>query len=337
MITICLILHPAAYGSTINEAKDLFDSFPHKVVPLQQNCTLSTPYIISPKEGQVVNGTVYISWKKAIDSYGHAVRYSVLTSQDGVRFRIVASDIEETYFYWDTTGAKWYKFYIQVEAKCAAGQTSSDCREVIVENYSLELKFLLILLLFLIIFFLLVGIILYRRRGRVYPKGIPSIKNLKTIKLGLCLGSFTDSGLIIKGKNANCPFSLEQIQPMLEYSVVLYQHGKTDTMYGPIPITSLKEDLPELKPLQTHWHFVTYWMNVRDSTVEDPRIKNLGGAVSAVLLFFYPKKIDHMVMVKKNNISDIFKTLINTNTNISKFTIETLNKIEELLIKLFIS
>ncbi|MFX0205446.1 MAG: hypothetical protein ACFFDT_05625 [Candidatus Hodarchaeota archaeon] len=341
-ITCHMRVHPGSSGSspsyTCSESVNLQLFTTRNVSEEQQNCTLSPPYIISPEEGQVVNGTVCINWTKAIDSHGHVVRYSVLTSPEGSIWKTEASDVKETYFYWDTTGVKWYKFFIMVEAECSAGLKSSDSREVTVENYPPELRFLLILLLFLIIFFLLVGIIVYRKRRRVsLIKGIPSINNLKTIKLGLCLGSFTDRGLVIKEKNANCPFSLEQIQPMLEYSAALHQHGKTDTMYGPIPITSLKEDLPEMELSQTHWHFVTYWMNVRDSSVEDPRIKKLGGVVSAVLMFFYPKQIDHMVMVTKNNISHIFKALINPHTDISKITIEELIKIEERIIKLLIS
>ncbi|MFX1506550.1 MAG: hypothetical protein ACFFDC_10585 [Promethearchaeota archaeon] len=337
MITTCLILHPAICENTIDEAKDLSDSISLKGSELQQNHTLSTPYILYPKEGQVVNGTVCVKWTEAIDSDGHSVRYSFLTSHDGLRWKLEASDIEETYFYWDTE-AIWYEYHIKVEAKCSIGSISSDSIEIVVENYSPELKFLLILLLFLIIFLLLIGIIVYRKRSRMSPiKAIPSIKDPKTIKLGLCLGSFTDKGLSIKGMNTNCPFSPEQIEPILEYSAALFQHGKTDTMYGPIPITSLKEELPEIESSQTHWCFVTYWMKVMDSSVEDPRIKKLGGVVSAVILFFYPKQIDNMVMVKKKNISEIFNSLISSDTDISEFTIDTLNKIEEYMIKLFIS
>ncbi|MFX1514951.1 MAG: hypothetical protein ACFFC6_01490 [Promethearchaeota archaeon] len=339
LITTCLLILPEIFEintNTIIEAKNPPNLIPQKVSELQQNQTLSQPRIISPTDGQIINGTVQVIWTKATDSLGNTVLYTFSISQDGLKWRDLASDIEKTSYNWDTTGAKWCDYYIKVKAECSAGLTSeSDRIKVIVRNSPLELKFMLTLLLFAIIIILLVGIILYRKRGRISSReGMPSIKDLK---IGLSLGSFTDKGLVIKGKNANCPFSLNQIQQMLEYSAALYQHGKTDTMYGPIPLTSLREDLPEIEPSQTDWRFVTYWMKIKDSTVEDPRIKKIGGVVSAVFLFFYPKQFDQLVIVKKKTITDIFNIIINSHTDISDFTTESLNQIEEQLMRLFLS
>ena len=339
LITTCLLILPEIIEIntfTNIEAKNPPSLIPQKVSELQQNHTLSQPKIISPTDGQIVNGTVQVIWTKATDSLGHSVLYTFSISLDGLKWRDFASDIEETSYNWNTTGTKWCDYHIKVKAECSIGLTSeSDSIIVRVRNFPLELKFVLTLLLFAIITLLLVGIILYRKRGRISSiEGKPSTKDLK---IGLSLGSFTDKGLVIKGKNANCPFSLKQIQQMLEYSAALYQHGKTDTMYGPIPLTSLREDLPEIEPSHTDWRIVTYWMQIKDSTVEDPRIKKIGGVVSAVILFFYPKQLDQLVMVKKKSITDIFSIVINSHTDISEFTIDSLNQIEEQLMRLFLS
>lgn len=343
--TCYMTFHPVPReinGWAINESKNPvnINNFSLSNVPkLQQNHILTPPYIISPTEGETCAGTVCINWTKAIDSYGHTVRYTVSISQDRLRWRDLKSGIRKTYYDWDTRETNSGDYSIKVEAKCSAGFTRVNTVDrVTVQNIPPEVRFLLIILLFAIISFILIGTILYRKRGRSSATGgFTSLNDLKTVKIGLCLGSFTDNGLIIKGKNDNCPFSLTQMQSMLEYSAALYQHGKAETMYGPIPIASLKEIEQRMEPSQTEWSFVSYWSNVKDSTVEDSRIIKIGGVVPAVLLVFYPKQLDHIVMVKKNNIYDIFKSVINKIVDISDFTNEILNQIEQQLLKLFIS
>ncbi|UCG03919.1 MAG: hypothetical protein JSW11_08015 [Candidatus Heimdallarchaeota archaeon] len=300
-----------------------------------QEHQLTPPTIIYPTGDEILLGIIRIKWTEAIDSQGHTVLYTVFYCQHGLDWRALKNDIQTTYYDWDTRNSKWGDYYIKVEARCSVGLTS-ESPEVLVKvqnELTPEIRFALTLLLFCTIIIILIGPILYRKR-RYSTKSTVNLKNLKDLKIGLGFGSFTDQGLISKYTNDNCPFSLHQIQSMLEYSAVQYQQGKTETMYGPIPITRVKE-IQQLKEPVREWNFISYWMNVRDDSVEDLRVSKIGGFVPAALLFFYPKKLDHIIIVKKNEICDIFKSVIGENTDISNFTNEVLNRMEKQLIKLF--
>jgi hypothetical protein len=305
---------------------------------LQEDHTLIPPNITSPTSGETLNGSVTITWTKAIDSLNHTILYTVSYSMDGgKRWFTLKSDISKTSYEWDTSNTDWTDYCIRVEAECSEGLTSEDIvEEVTIQNILTPLiRFFLTVILFAIVLIILIGANLYRKR--VSPgEGFPALNDLKTVDIGLCLGSFTDKGLLVKGKNDNCPFSLIQIQSMLEYSAALYQDGKAETMYGPIPLASVNEIELPMEP-QTEWNFVSYWITVKDSTVKDSRITKIGGVVPAGLLFFYPKQLDHRVIVKKNKIVSVFKSAIDRDTDISNFTKETLNKIEKQLLKLIIS
>jgi hypothetical protein len=315
-----------------------------KVRKAQQDHQLTPPTIIIPNGNETLTGMVRIEWTEAIDSQGHNVSYTVSFSLYGTaHWRTIVSNIQTTYCIWDTeeTAHQWGEYFIKIEAKCMfSGLTSeytTDYKVEVQNELTPPIRFLLTLFLFALVILILVGAILYRMRftSRI---GLPAnIDSLKNAKIGLCFGSFTDEGLIIKCKNDNCPFSLQYIQSMLEYSAVLYQHGKAETMYGPIPLSSLVEVEQPTEPLQNEWNFISYWLNVKDSTVKDLRITRIGGIVQAAILFFYPNLMDHLVIVKKNNINDIFKSVIDNNTNISDFTKDILNQIEKQLFKLVIS
>ena len=308
---------------------------------LQQNHTLSRPIIISPEEGDIVNGTVRIEWTEAIDSEGHSVWYTVSHSQHGDIYDAFpdGSDIQTTYYNWDTRSTKWCDYYIKVDARSSEGLTSESIPIWLkVQNEPPELKFLLSIILIIVIIIILVSLILYRRKKiSSYATGGKILYKMKTAAIGLCLGSFTDKGLIIKGINSNCPFSPSQIQSLLEYSAALYQHGKIKTMYGPIPLASLREIEIPTEPSQTEWSLISYWTNIKDSTVKDSRITKIGGTVPAALLLFYPKQHDQVVMVNKNNIINILNSIIDKIHDISYFSDDLLNQIEKQLLKLLVS
>lgn len=304
----------------------------------QQDHQLTSPIITFPTGNEILNGTICIEWTEVIDSLGHNVSYTIYYCQYGLAWQVLESNIKTTSHDWNTRNIKWGEFYIKVKAQCSAGLTSESAsvRVKIQNELTPEIRFLLTILLSFIIVVLLIGAILHRKRVSA-TRAFICLNDLKTARIGLCLGSFTDRGLIIKGKNDSCPFSSQQIESLLEYSAVLYQHGKAETMYGPIPITNLKEAELFMEPSLTNWNFISYWMSVKDSTVEDLRITKTGGVVPAILLLFYPKQLDQMVIVKKDNFRNIIKSVINQNTDISTFTNEILNQMEKQLLELFIS
>jgi hypothetical protein len=300
----------------------------------QQDHQLTPPIIISPKDGEILSGMVYIEWTEANDSLGHDVRYTVYNCQYGCTWKEMESNIATNYYNWSTRNTRDGDYLIKVEAYSVGLTSESEYIRITIQNeLTPEIKFLLALLLVSIIAFILIGAILYRKR--VTSTGVTLEENLKDLKIGLCFGSFTDQGLISKYTSYNCPFSLQQIQSMLEYSVVLYQHGKTETMYGPIPTRKVKE-IQELEPSQIEWNFIVYWMKVKDERVKDQRVSRIGGFVPAALLFFYPKQLDHFVTVKKAKIYNFFKSVIGNNTDITIFSNETLNQMERQLLKLFL-
>ena len=302
----------------------------------QQDHQLTPPIIISPDEDEILSGIVTIEWTEAIDSLGHDVCYTVYNCQLGCEWKELESNIVVTYYNWSTRNTRDGDYYIKVEAECSEGLTSeSRYRRITIQNIlTPEIKLVLTLFLFLIIAIILIVAILYRKRINV-AKSTVLLKNHEDIIIGLSFGSFTDQGLVTKFKNKNCPFSLQQIQSMLEYSAVLYQHGKTETIYGPIPLTRVKEVQQFVEHSQNvdEWNFISYWMNVRDKSVEDLRVSKIGGMVPAALLLFYPKQLDQLIVVKKNLIHGFFRSVIGENTDITDITNETLNQIENQLIK----
>ncbi len=304
----------------------------------QQEHHLTSPNITSPTKGETYIGSILIEWTKAIDSQGHNVRYTVFCSTNQITWKPLETNISKNNCTWDTSQADWTGYYIKVEATSSAGLRSNDIEgPITILNWLRPpTRVFLAFFLLIIIVVIIIGAMLYRKHISSATGVLIRLDDPKIMKFGLCLGSFTDKGLIIKVKNNNCNFSHQQIQSMLEYSAVLFQDGKAETMYGPIPLANLKEKEDLMDPLQTEWNFISYWMNVKDSTVEDSRITKIGGVVPAALLLFYPKQLDHMVIVYKNKIINIIKSLIHSDTDISNFTNDTLNYMEKELLKLFI-
>ncbi|MFW9905070.1 MAG: hypothetical protein ACFFFH_12100 [Candidatus Thorarchaeota archaeon] len=309
-----------------------------KLIPKeQQDHQLTPPIIISPSDDEILNGMVNIEWIEANDSLGYDVRYTVYESQYGYEWNVLESNIATNYYNWSTKNTRDGNYYIKVKAECSDGLFSeSRPISITIQNIQTpEIKLALTLFLFLIITFILISAILCRKRINA-TKSTVKLKNFRDIMIGLSFGSFTDYGLVTKYRNDNCPFSLQQIQSLLEYSAVLYHHGKTETIYGPIPLTRVKEVQQFVEQPQNvnEWNFISYWMNIRDESVEDLRISKIGGMVPAALLLFYPKQLDQLILVKKDLIHGFFRSVIGENTDITDITNETLNQIENQLIKL---
>ncbi|MFX1283636.1 MAG: hypothetical protein ACFFB5_08275 [Promethearchaeota archaeon] len=193
--------------------------------------------------------------------------------------------------------------------------------------FSLENIIYILLLIFLS--FLAIGLIIWRKTSRESRK-VESIKQFepRAIEMGLCLGSITDDGLSIRGKTKSCPFNESVIQSMLEYCAVLYQHGEIETIYGPFPLTSIrmgekKQGLPE-----EEMHFISFGFQVIDPTVKDTRMKIPSGGVLAVLLLYYPKKYESLIIMRKKHLINLFKSMMGTISDISVFNPEKLDHIE---------
>ncbi len=192
-----------------------------------------------------------------------------------------------------------------------------------------SLENIIYILLLVILAFLVIGVIIWRKTSGE-SRIVEPIKQFepRTIEMGLCLGSITDDGLSIRGKSKSCPFNESVIQSMLEYCAVLYQHGEIETIYGPFPLTSIrmgerKQGLPE-----EEMHFISFGFQVTDPTVKDTRMKIPSGGVLAVLLLYYPKKYESLIIMRKKHLISLFKSIIDTISDISVFNPVELDHIE---------
>ncbi|MFX1538943.1 MAG: hypothetical protein ACFFDI_32555, partial [Promethearchaeota archaeon] len=174
-----------------------------------------------------------------------------------------------------------------------------------------------------------------RKRVRSRKQSILNQVDIQKLTLGLCFGSFTDEGLIIQGKNDSCPFDDQQLQSMLEYSAVLYQYGEAGTIYGPFPLSSLKEFVT-LEESPTKWNFVSFWLKITDDSIKDVRIAR-HGKVPAALLLFFPTQFDTLIMLQKSSICDIFEAVLEDISQVSDITSDILNQIEVRLFSLLSS
>ncbi|MFW9996579.1 MAG: hypothetical protein ACFFD4_31330 [Candidatus Odinarchaeota archaeon] len=149
------------------------------------------------------------------------------------------------------------------------------------------------------------------------------------LKIGLCLGSLTDSGLDIQGKSEYCPFDDQHLCSIMEYVAVMHQQGENEKFYGPFPQTTT-EKLPIVE-----WHFLSFGFHVKDESIRDSRIIRQGGMVPAIILLFYPKEYDSAVMSREKNIEEHLKSVIETISSISDLEtdklIQTAKEILEIL------
>ena len=87
--------------------------------------------VLYPNGGEVLNGTITISWTPAFDSHDHSISYSIFYSFDkGSTWVLLASDISGTTYVWDTSSLPvGTNYMVKVVAKCSEGliqEESSD-------------------------------------------------------------------------------------------------------------------------------------------------------------------------------------------------------------------
>jgi parallel beta-helix repeat protein len=103
------------------------DSYPLTGLDLNLPHLVLAPRILSPKENELFNGTVYINWTLSVDSHKHTVRYNLSYSFDNGKTWIeIESKLIHHYYQWDTTTFPYGTNYlIRVVAYCDDGCSSS--------------------------------------------------------------------------------------------------------------------------------------------------------------------------------------------------------------------
>ena len=288
---------------------------------------LSTLNITSPITGETISGMIIIEWTGVNDSWwNHQISYSVYYSADGGnKWSLLVSGQTTANHTWDTTFFEDNSTYmIKVVATCSGGQPSTATSgEFAILNAPKFSSYLVLLILLIIMASVGIGFFMWQKKVVILPR------DLENLSIAVCLGSLTDDGLSIQGKSENCSFDDHELRSMIEYSAVLYQHGEIENIYGPFPQTSIVE------PTDTEWHFLSFSFDVRDDMVKDLRILKLGGVVPAILIIFYQKQFDKIVLSKKDEITMILKS--NILSDISEINLDWIKRIEDELYQILIS
>ncbi|MFX1283635.1 MAG: right-handed parallel beta-helix repeat-containing protein [Promethearchaeota archaeon] len=317
------------------------DTYPLSNPNPPQKHLLTDPIIINPINKEKLKGKVLIQWIEAIDSFKYDIIYSLHFSKDQRIWKHLISDLRTNSYIFDTMMVEDGSSYcIRVQASCLENDITSTAffGPFSVQNIFTPLfRFIFALFVIIIVVSLLFGVLLWRKRVSSPRKLLLKQVDKQKIRLGLCFGSFTDKGLIIQGKNENCPFSNHQLQSMLEYSAVLYQYGKEGEMYGPFPLTSLKEEEKTITVLQEGWNFVSYWIKVIDDSIEDLRVIKHMGEVPAALLLFYSKQFDSIIMLYKKDICDTLNLILRKYSKVSEITPDLLNQVEKQILSFILS
>ncbi|GAG01808.1 unnamed protein product, partial [marine sediment metagenome] len=90
--------------------------------------TLSTPTILHPNGGELINDSVLIQWTEPVDSWGYNSSYTLYYSSNGGSIWIeIITDLNETYYLWNSVSApKTSNYKIRVNATSEYGLTNFD-------------------------------------------------------------------------------------------------------------------------------------------------------------------------------------------------------------------
>jgi hypothetical protein len=141
------------------------------------------------------------------------------------------------------------------------------------------------------------------------------------LEIGVCFGSFTEKGWLVRAKNERCPLKNDELLSMMEYSAVLYQHGEFERLYGPFPQTSYSSN-PDY-----YWNFVSFSFLIQDQMVHDSRLKRLGGKTPALMLIIYPKQHDTVFILCKESIVKFLTNVIRDQQSVIDIDSQKLSKI----------
>ncbi len=143
----------------------------------------------------------------------------------------------------------------------------------------------------------------------------------RNMKIGLCLGSLTNSGARILGRSEYCPFNEPQLHSMLENSVVCVLHGDVGNLIGPFPIMGNLEDM----------FYVSFGFRERDNPHKPRDLTHFieSGGTLGFLLLYYPNRLDPTILIRKKHITDSFKDATDEISHVSELLPEKLARIEE--------
>ena len=93
-----------------------------------QGHSLTSPVVLSPNGGEIIDESIRVSWTAASDSWGHDVTYSVsYSSNGGGEWTEIVADLQNTYYDWNTTLlSEGSNYLIKVVAECSGGLLSED-------------------------------------------------------------------------------------------------------------------------------------------------------------------------------------------------------------------
>jgi parallel beta-helix repeat protein len=299
-----------------------------------QNHFLSLLIVHNPGNGDVIQGTVVIRFSMVIDSLGHQISYSLYYSNNsGLNWVSLQIGLHDTSFSWNTRSIEDETSYkIMVQATCTDGLIVtgfSDGTFSIMNTPKSSLISVLIQLVQLffiaIIISLIIVFVIHIRKGM-----ITQIRFSK-MKVGVCLGSFTDSGFIVKWKSTHSLFDTQKLRHMVEYTAIMYQKGDDEISYGPFPQSLM------ISNKKTEWLFISYGFHLKDESVKDPRIISSGGLVPVVLLLFYPAPFDSKFQRQKRDFLEYLKSKTLTINTISELISSQMNGIENYVEEIFYS
>jgi hypothetical protein len=175
-----------------------------------------------------------------------------------------------------------------------------------------------------IIFILIIaGTLLWRKNfPKQIQKTVESRISTRNVKIGLCLGSLSDTGTRILGRSYYYPFNEPQIHSMLEYSAISVLHGGVGKIIGPFPMkNSSKEEM----------HYISFGFKVMAKIDDSMDLKDFikKGGILGIFLLYYPEQLDSSILLKKKLIIDSFISATNDITNITDLIPENLARIEE--------
>ena len=296
-----------------------------------QNHFLTPLTITFPNDGDVLNGRINIKWIGGEDSLSHQLSYSIyLSTNEGDNWTLIRTGIQTTQFLFDTSDYRNEKHCkIMVQATCFEGLSINGISNgiFIISNEENPMISGIIILLNILIILLFIGILLFL--SIQMGKGLLYQIQFSIMKAGVCLGSFTDDGFIIKWKSKNCPFNEQTLLHMIEYTAVMYQEGDYNQIFGPFPQTAL------IRSKSSEWLFASFGFQAKDESVKDPRIIKEGGIIPIILLVYYPKRFDSKFQKHKEDLSDYMKDQIPTITQITEISTHNIIKIEEYVLNLF--
>ncbi len=113
----------------IGECSDLLSVADTSDAPFTiQSHEFTPPTVTYPNGGELINGSVTITWTASVDSEGHAVSYTILYSDNsGVDWYEIVAGVTATSYLWDTSSlTEGSEYLVRVIAKCSELVTVID-------------------------------------------------------------------------------------------------------------------------------------------------------------------------------------------------------------------